>query len=152
LEESLAGSLGGMGRSFLCVLAGTLLPYDHKETPLWHLRIPSRACQRHIELAPDYSILLRTVTNLSLTLRTHYSLYEPLQKDPPPWHLRIPLRTRQGNTELAPHCYTEPAPHCRTLTSTEPPYPSYTLYEPTVTHPSTHCKLLSTFYTPLQTS
>jgi hypothetical protein len=39
LEESLEGSLGGMGRSFLCLLAGTLLLYYHKETltPLWHL-------------------------------------------------------------------------------------------------------------------
>ena len=33
LEESLEGSLGGMERSFPCVLAGTLLLYNHKETP-----------------------------------------------------------------------------------------------------------------------
>jgi hypothetical protein len=128
-----------MGRSFLCVLAGTLLLYDYKETSpgiCEHLYEPARGIQ---ELAPD----CHTITKPPLGIYKY--LYRPargiragtwlLYNYKPLWYLRIPLRARQRNIELAPHCYTELAPHCRILTNME----SLTLLtlsiKPTVTRP-----------------
>jgi hypothetical protein len=63
--------------SYLGRLKSTsITPYEpfswksYPRPPLWHLRIPSRARQRQIELAPDCSTLPRTIANLLPTLRT----------------------------------------------------------------------------------
>ena len=123
LDESLESSLGGMGRSFLCVSAGTLLPYNHKKTPRGH-----RTRQGNTELATN----CHTFTN-GYGSATH--LYEPLQRDPPgicehlyepargiqSWHLtatqsQSPPRA-STNTFIDPPGELELASDCHTITS-----------------------------------
>jgi len=72
--------------------------------PLWHLRIPSRARQRQIELAPDCSILPRTVTNLSPIFTNRYE---------------TPLASTNTLTS-PPGEYRELAPNCHTIKETPP--------------------------------
>ena len=65
--------------------AGIWLPYNYK--PLWHLRIPLRARQRNIELAPHCCTLTNTeppyppILSANQPLRTtpiYYTLFDPL--------------------------------------------------------------------------
>ena len=86
--------MGGMGRSFLCVSAGTLLPYNHKKTPRGH-----RTRQGNTELAPNCP----TSTNGygSVTI-----LYKPLQRDRPSGIRKYLYEPARGIQELAPDCHT----------------------------------------------